>query len=36
MEMLKRTKMKRFILAMKGAGLSFLVLFALQFWRSLA
>lgn len=35
MEMLKRTKMKRFILAMKAAGLSFLVLFALQLWRSL-
>lgn len=35
MEMLKRTKMKRFIRAMKGAGLSFLMLFVFQFWRSL-
>lgn len=36
MEMLKRTKMIRFIRAMKGAALSFLILFLFQLWRSLA
>jgi len=35
MEMLKRTKRNRFIRAMKGAALSFLVLFVFQFWRAL-
>lgn len=34
-EMLKRTKMNRFVWAMKAAALSFLALFAFQFWRSL-